>query len=111
LIVPLIAVEEFLSSTFKPAAAEEENAKAVQAGAAPHAANSDPPVIDLSKANADNETAKGAAASSQAHTDQAGRAQLLAQPHEDAAKLNSEAGPAASNAGIDDDWHKQDHQA
>ena len=70
-IAPLIASEEFLAATFKSAAAEEEDAKATQAGAAPQAANDDPPARDPSKTSAEDETAKGPAASSEAHAAQA----------------------------------------
>ena len=41
-IAPLIACEEFLAAMFKPAAAEEEAAKAAQAGPAPQVAKDDP---------------------------------------------------------------------
>jgi hypothetical protein len=48
-LAPLIAVEGFLSSTLRSAAAEEENARAAQAAAASHVGNNDSPAIDLSK--------------------------------------------------------------
>src|SRR2546429_9940197 len=63
-IAPLIACEEFLAAMFKSAAAEED-AKTAQAGAAPQAANDHPPASDLSKTSAEDETAKGPAASSE----------------------------------------------
>ena len=81
-IAPLIACEEFLAATFKSAAAEEEDAKAAQAGAAPQAANDDPPASDPSKTSAEDETAKGPAASSEAHAAQLDPTGLLAQPHD-----------------------------
>src|SRR4030081_217449 len=62
-IAPLIANEEFLAATFNSAAAEEEDAKAARAGAAPQAAD-DAPASDPSKASAENDTAKEPAASS-----------------------------------------------
>src|SRR3981189_2525505 len=82
-IAPLIACEEFLAAPFKSAAAEEEDAKAVRAGAAPQAANDHPPASDLSKTSAEDETAKGPAAASEAHAAQFDPTGLLAQPHED----------------------------
>src|ERR1700722_10880940 len=106
-LAPLIAVEEFLSSTFRSAAAEEEDAKAVQAGATSHVMNNDPPAIDLFKANAVDETTKGAATSLQAHADQAGGTELLAGPLEDAAKPNSEATAATRCGGRNDDSQLQ----
>src|ERR1700694_3479911 len=60
-IAPLIACEEFLAAPFKSAAAEEEDAKAAQAGAAPQAANDNPPARDPSTASAGDETGKGTA--------------------------------------------------
>jgi cytoskeletal protein RodZ len=99
-IAPLIAGEEFLAATFKSAAAKEQDAKALQAGAAPRAANDDPPVSDPSKANAENETTKGPAASSDAHAAQLDLNGLSAQSDEDAPKLSaahSEAVVAASD--------------
>src|SRR5437763_4066234 len=66
-IAPLIACEEFLAAMFKSAAAEEEDAKTAQAGAAPQAANDHPPASDLSKTSAKDETATGPATSSGAH--------------------------------------------
>ena len=47
-LAPLIAVQEFLSSTLRPAAAEDENAGAAQAAAASHVGNNDSSAIDLS---------------------------------------------------------------
>src|SRR5437660_5616860 len=88
-IAPLIACEEFLAATFKSAAAEEEDAKAAQAGAAPQAASDDLPASDPSKTSAEDETAKGPAASSEAHAAQLDPTGLLAQPHEDAPKPSS----------------------
>src|ERR1700736_4597615 len=61
-IAPLIAGEEFLAATFNSAAAEEEDARAAQAGAAPQAANDDLPASDPSKTSAEDEPAKGPAA-------------------------------------------------
>src|SRR5258708_22802681 len=81
-IAPLIACEEFLAAIFKSAAAEEEDAKTAQAGAAPQGANDHPPTSDLSKTSADDETAKGPAASSDAHAAQPHPTGRLAQPHE-----------------------------
>src|SRR3981189_249630 len=98
-IAPLIASEEFLAATFKSSAAEEEDAKAARAGAAPQAENDDPPASDPSKASAENETAKGPAASSDAHAAQLDPNGLPAQSDEDAPKLSdahSEAVAAAS---------------
>jgi hypothetical protein len=100
-IAPLIAGEEFLAATFKSAAAENEDAKAVQAGVAPQAAD-DPPASDSSKASAEDETAKGPAASSEAHATQLDQAGLPAQSDEDAPRpsiARSEAAAAASGGG------------
>src|SRR4030081_805726 len=83
-IAPLIACEEFLAAMFKSAGAVEEDAKPAQAGAAPQAANDHPPASDLSKTSAEDETAKGPAASSEAHAAQLDPTGLLAQPHEEA---------------------------
>ena len=69
-IAPLIASEEFLAAMFQSAAAQQEDAKTAQAGAAPQAANDHPPASDLSKTSAEDETAKGPAASSEAHAAQ-----------------------------------------
>src|SRR3982074_713922 len=99
-IAPLIAGEEFLAATFKSAAAED--ARAAQAGAAPQAANDDPPASDPSKTSAEDEPAKGPAASSEAHAAQLVPPGLLAQPDEDAPKpstARSEAVAAASGGG------------
>src|SRR5712675_415592 len=82
-IAPLIASEEFLAATFKSAAAENEDAKAVQAGAAPQAADY-PPASDSSKASAEAETAKGPAASSEAHAARLDQIGIPAQSDEDA---------------------------
>ncbi|MFL5237597.1 MAG: hypothetical protein ACJ8EL_08330, partial [Rhizomicrobium sp.] len=101
-IAPLIACEEFLAAMFKSAAAEEEDAKTAQAGAAPQAANDHPPASDLSKTSAKDETAKGPAALSEAHAAQLDPTGLLAEPHEDAPKpstARSEAVAAAMGAG------------
>src|ERR1700704_636676 len=101
-IAPLIACEEFLAAMFKSAAAEEEDAKTAQAGAAPQAANDHPPTSDLSKTSAEDETAKGHAASSEAHAAQLDPTGLLAQPHDDAPKpstARSEAVAAAMGGG------------
>src|SRR4030081_1656604 len=101
-IAPLITSEEFLAAMFKSAAALEEDAKAAQAGAAPQAANDHPPASDLSKTSAEDETAKGPAASSEAHAAQLDPTGLLAQPQEDAPKpstARSEAVAAASGGG------------
>src|SRR3979411_65685 len=101
-IAPLIASEEFLAATFKSAATKEQDAKALQAGAAPRAANDDLPASDPSKANAENETTKGPAASSDAHAAQLDQTGLPAQSDEDAPKLSaahSEAVAAASGEG------------
>src|ERR1700730_16409512 len=100
-IAPLIAGEEFLAATFKSAAAKEQDAKPLQAGAAPPGGgNDDPQVSDPSKANAENETTKGPAASSDAHAAQLDLNGLPAQSDEDAPKLSaahSEAVVAASD--------------
>src|SRR3979490_386209 len=99
-IAPLIAGEEFLAATFKSAAAED--ARAAQAGAAPQAANDDPPASDPSKTSAEDEPAKGPAASSEAHAAQLDPTGLLAQPHEDApnpSTARSEAVAAAMGGG------------
>src|SRR3979490_2536753 len=100
-IAPLIACEEFLAATFKSAAAEEEDAKAAQAGAAPQAAKDDPPASDPAKTSAEDETAKEPAASSEPHAAQFDPTGLLAQP-EDApnpSTARSEAGAAARGGG------------
>ena len=106
-LAPLIAVEAFLSSTFGSAAGEEEDAKAVQAGATSHVMNNDPATIDLFNAKAVDETTKEAATSLQAHANQAGEAELLAVPLEEAAKPNSEAAAATRSGGRDDDSQHQ----
>src|SRR3979409_297225 len=101
-IAPLIACEEFLAAPFKSAAAEDEERKDAQAGAAPQAANDHPPASDLSKTSAEDETAKGAAASSEAHAAQLDPTGLLAQPQEDAPKpstARSEVVAAATGGG------------
>src|ERR1700730_10042373 len=101
-IAPLIACEEFLAAPFKSAAAEEEDAKAARAGATPPAANDDPPASDPSKTSAEDETAKGPVASSEAHAGQLDPTGLLAQPQEDATKpstARSEAVAAATGGG------------
>src|SRR5437660_9966628 len=79
-IAPLIACEGFLAATFKSAAAEEEDAKAAQAGAAPQAAKDDPPASDPTKTSAEDETAKEPAASSEPHAAQLDPTGLLEQP-------------------------------
>ena len=106
-LAPLIAVEAFLSSTFGSAAGEEEDAKAVQAGATSHVMNNDPAAIDLFNAKAVDETTKEAATPLQAHADQAGGAELLAGPLEDAAEPNSEATAATRSGGRNDDSQLQ----
>src|ERR1700751_4825262 len=107
---PLVAVEEFLSSTFRPAAAGDENAGAAQAAAACHLGSNDSSAIDLSKTTAADETNQGLASSSQTQADHAGRTELLAQP--DPAKPNSEAAAAANIGGRDDDsQHDSAHHA
>src|SRR5882672_7020099 len=101
-IAPLIASEEFLAATFNSAAAEEEDAKAALAGAAQQAANDDPPAHDPSKTSTEDETAKGPAASSEAHAVQLDPTGVLAQPQEDAPKpstARSEAVAAATGGG------------
>src|SRR3979411_2399426 len=99
-IAPLIACEEFLAAMFKSAAAEEEDAKTAQAGAAPQAANDHPPASDPAKTSAEDETAKEPAASSEPHGAQVDPTGLLAQP-EDAPNpsTRSEAVAAASGGG------------
>src|ERR1700704_4329794 len=97
-IAPLIACEEFLAAMFKSAAAEEEDAKTAQAGAAPQAANDHPPTSDLSKTSAEDETAKGHAASSEAHAAQLDPTGLLAQPHDDAPKPSTARNEAVADA-------------
>jgi hypothetical protein len=77
-IAPLIASEEFSAATFQSAAAEERDANAAKAGAALWAANDDPPMTNLPKASAENETTTGLAASSEVHAAQLD--QLLAEP-------------------------------
>ena len=108
-LAPLIAVEAFLSSTFGSAAGEEEDAKAVQAGATSHVMNNDPATIDLFNAKAVDETTKEAATSLQAHANQAGGAELLAGPLEEAAKPNSEAAATRSGGRDDDSQHQGAH--
>src|SRR6267154_2258847 len=115
-IAPLIACEEFLAAMFKTAAAVEEDAKTAQAGAAPQAANDHPPASDLSKTSAEDETAKGPAASSEAHAAQLDPTGLLAQPHEDAPRpstAHSEAVAAAmgGGGGGGDDADSRHHDA
>src|SRR3954468_24280273 len=84
-IAPLIASEEFLVGMVKSAAAEQEDAKTTQAGAAPQAANDYAPAIDPSKTGgAEDETAKMPAASSEARAAQLNPTGLLAQAHDDA---------------------------
>ena len=97
-IAPLIACEEFLAAVFKSAAAEEY-AKNAQVGAAPQAANDHPPANDLSKTSAELETAKGPAASSEAHAAQLDPTGLLAQPLEDASKSSTARSEEAVAAG------------
>src|SRR6267378_2600790 len=96
-IAPLIACEEFLAAMFKSAAVEED-AKTAQAGAAPQAANDHPPASDLSKTSAEDETAKGPAASSEAHAVQLDPTGLLAQPHDDAPKPSTARNEAVADA-------------
>jgi hypothetical protein len=101
-IAPLIACEEFLAAPFKSAAAEEEDAKAARAGATPPAANDDPPASDPSKTSAEDETAKGPVASSEAHSSQLDPTGTLAQPQEDTpgpSTAHSEAVAAAGGGG------------
>src|ERR1700682_3345050 len=97
-IAPLIACEEFLAAMFKSAAAVEEDAKTAQAGAAPQAANDHPPASDLSKTSAEDETAKGPAASSEAHAAQLDPTGLLGQSHEDAPKPSTARNEAVADA-------------
>jgi len=85
-MAPLIASEEFRAATFNSVAAKEQDTKAVQLGAAPHAANDDLPASDPSKASAENETARGPAASSEAHAAQLDQIGLLAQSDEGASR-------------------------
>jgi hypothetical protein len=101
-IAPLIACEEFLAAPFKSAAAEEEDAKAARAGATPPAANDDPPASDPSKTSAEDETARGPVASSEAHSSQLDPTGTLAQPQEDTpgpSTAHSEAVAAAGGGG------------
>jgi hypothetical protein len=113
-IAPLIASEEFLAATFKSAAAENEDAKVVQAGAMPRAAD-DLSASNSSKASAEeDETAKGPAASSEAHAAQLDQTGLPAQSDEDASRpsiARSEVVAAASGGGgggDDADSHSHD---
>jgi hypothetical protein len=69
-IAPLIACEEFLAAPFKSAAAEVEDGRAGQAAAPPRGTNDDPPAGDPSKTSMKDATAKGPAASSEAHATQ-----------------------------------------
>jgi hypothetical protein len=108
-LAPLVAVEEFLSSTIRSAAAEEENARAAQAAAASHVGNNDSPAIDLSKTTATDEASQGLASSSQTQADHTGRTELLAQP--DSAKPNSEAAAASIGDRDDDSQHDSAHHA
>jgi hypothetical protein len=94
-IAPLVASEQFLAATFKSAAAAEGDAKAAQAGVAPQAADDDPPASDLSKSSAEDETAKGPAASSDAH---AAELDFLAQPHDDVRKPTAARDQAVADA-------------
>ena len=101
-IAPLIAGEEFRAATFKSSSAEEEDAKAARAATTPQGANDDPPASDSSKTSAENETTKGPAASSQAHTAQLDPNELPAQADKEAPKpstARSEAAAAASGGG------------
>src|SRR5205085_1135712 len=97
-IAPLIACEEFLAAMFKSAAAEEEDASAAQADAAPQAANDHPPTSDLSKASPQDATAKGPAAASEAHAAQLDPIGPLARPHEDAPKPGTARNEAIADA-------------
>src|SRR6267378_6981860 len=114
-IAPLIACEDFLAATFKSAAAEEQDAKAAQAGAWPQAANVDPPSGDPSNTGgADDETANRPAASSEARAAQLDPTWLLAQPHDDALKpsaVRSEAVVAEGGGGGGDDAESRHHNA
>src|SRR6266403_1474620 len=116
-IAPLIACEEFLAAMFKSAAAEEEDAKTAQADAAPQAANDHPPASDFSKTSAEDETAKGPAASSEAHAAQLDPTGLLAQPHDDAPKPSTARNEAVADAsagrggGGGDDADSRHHDA
>src|SRR5882672_7299025 len=85
-IAPLIACEEFIAATFKSAAAEENDPKATQLGAAPQAANDDLQARDPAITSAGDETAKGPAASSEAHATRLDPTGLVAEPYEDAPK-------------------------
>src|SRR6478609_3525812 len=67
-LAPLLASKSFVAAMEKPAAADE-HATAAHQSTAPHAANDDPPAMDLAKMSGQNET--GFAASSTAHAPQA----------------------------------------
>ncbi|HEV7610242.1 MAG TPA: hypothetical protein VGO37_00015, partial [Steroidobacteraceae bacterium] len=116
-IAPLIASEEFLAAMFQSAAAQQEDAKTAQAGAAPQAANDHPPAIDPSKTGgAEDETANRLAASSEARAAQLDPTGLLAQPPDDALKpsaTRSEAVAAAGGGGGEggDDAESRHHNA
>ena len=114
-IAPLIACEEFLAAMFKSAAAVEEDSNAAQAGAAPQAADDHPPMSDLSKTSAQDETPKESAASSEAHAAQLDPTGLLAQPHEDAPKpstaRNEAVADASAEGGGGDDADSRHHDA
>jgi hypothetical protein len=115
-IAPLIACEAFLAAMFRSAAAEEEEAKTAQAGAALQAANDHPPTSDLSRTGAEDETAKGPTASLEAHAAQLNPTGLLAQPHEEDAPEPSTArdeavADASAAGGGGDDAGSRHHGA
>jgi len=106
-IAGLIAGEEFLAATFKSASAEEGDAKAAQAGAALQAANDDPQASEP-KSGAEDETAKGPAASSDAHAAQFDPTGLVAQP---VAHASAGGGGGGRGGGGGDDADSRDHDA
>jgi hypothetical protein len=110
-IAPLIACEEFLAAPFKSAAAEEEDAKAARAGATPLAANDDPPAGDPSKTGAEDETAKGPVASSEAHASQVDPTGTLPQPQEDRPGPSTAHGEAVAAAGGGGGWRRRRFQS
>jgi len=107
-IVPLIASEEFLAATSKSEGAEQEDAKAASAGAAPQAANDRLPASDSAKTSAENEAAREPFASS--HTAQFDPAGLRA-PSDEAPNLSAahgEVADAAWGGGGDDSDSRHD---
>src|SRR3954471_4615204 len=101
-IAPLIAGEEFLATTLKAEAGEEDDGKATRTGVAVQTAYDESQASDPPKTGAADETAEGSAALSHANAPQPESTTLPAQPHEDAPKASSprsESVAAASGGG------------